>query len=464
MTGKGMDRRRFTAQMLAAAGGVALGGWPRALAGVLPGGWSHGAPGVLRQEGASPEWRDLRVDGTRLNGALEALARGAGGWREPNRRVAYSDEDLRGRDEVRELMEAAGLSTRIDAAGNLLGLRPGSEEGLPPLMTGSHIDSVPDGGHYDGPLGVLAAVEVSRRLREEGLVLRHPLEVAVFANEEGGKTGSRAMSGEVTPLEWEIPTASGHTIGEGTLRLGGDPDRVGEVLRGPGSVAAFVELHIEQGAVLERRGIDVGVVEGIVGIRRWNVQVDGETNHAGTTPMEVRSDALVAAARFVDAVFREVGGLPGSAVATVGRIEAIPGAPNVIPGRVRLSLEVRDLELEVIDTIRRQLGEVADGIGAGTGTSFSFQPFYLSRPAPCAPAIQDGVEAAAGGLGLTSLRMPSGAGHDAQSIAMFAPVGMIFVPSAGGISHSPEEYTAPADVANGADVLLRTLLALDSVR
>lgn len=451
-----MDRRHFTAGMLAAAGGIVLGPWARVAEGALPVGAGAGSGSSMSH------LSDLRVDGARLNGALEALARSSGGWGQANRRVAYSDEDLLGREQVREWMEGAGLSTRIDRAGNLLGTRPGSEPGLPPLMTGSHIDSVPDGGHFDGPLGVLAAVEVARLLRERGITLRHPLEVAVFANEEGGKTGSRALAGEVTRLDWDIPTASGHTIGEGTLRIGGDPDRVEEVERAAGSVASYVELHIEQGAVLERRGIPVGVVEGIVGIRRWNVQVEGEANHAGTTPMNARQDALVAAARFVDAVYRSVGGMDGSAVATVGRIEALPGAPNVIPGRVRLSLEVRDLALETIDRIREGVEELATGIGEATGTRFAFQPSYLSRPALCAPGIQDRVEASAHGLGLSTLRMPSGAGHDAQSIAVFAPAGMIFVPSVKGISHSPDEYTAPGDVVNGANVLLHTLLGLDA--
>ena len=447
-----MDRRYFTGTMLTATGGLALGA--RGLLGAsLP---------VFPAVGRLSQAPDLRIDGPRLNRSLEALAPSGGEWRGPNRRVAYSDADRVGREQLREWMEGVGLSTRVDAAGNLLGTLPGSVAGLPPLMMGSHIDSVPDGGHFDGPLGVLAAVEVVRRLREEGVTLRHPLEVANFANEEGGKTGSRAMSGEVTGLEWDIPTASGHTIGEGTLRLGGDPDRVAEVKRESGSLAAYVELHIEQGAVLERLGIPVGVVEGIVGIRRWNVEVEGVPNHAGTTPMDARQDAMVGAARFVDAVYRTVGGMPGSAVATVGRIEAFPGAPNVVPGRVRLSLEVRDLALETIDGIRLEVGALAEEIGAETGTRFAFQPFYLSRPAPCAPLVQDRVVAAAGTLGLASRRMPSGAGHDAQSIAAFAPVGMIFVPSAKGISHSPDEFTAPGDVENGGNVLLHTLLGLDA--
>ena len=447
-----MDRRTFTGTMLTAAGGLALG--PRGLQATAAGAPDRFAPASLLS--------DLRIDGLRLNRSLEALAVSGGEWGGPNRRVAYSDADRAGREQLREWMEGVGLATRIDAAGNLIGSLPGSEPGLAPLMMGSHIDSVPDGGHFDGPLGVLAAVEVVRRLREEGITLRHPLEVANFANEEGGKTGSRAMSGEVTGAEWDLPTASGHTIGEGTLRLGGDPDRVGEVRRERGSLAAYVELHIEQGAVLERLGIPVGVVEGIVGIRRWNVEVSGVPNHAGTTPMDARQDAMVGAARFVDTVYRTVRGMPGSAVATVGRLEVFPGAPNVVPGRVRLSLEVRDLALETIDGIRLELGALAEEIEAETGTRFAFESFYLSRPAPCAPVVQEGVAAAAGTLGLASRRMPSGAGHDAQSIAVFAPVGMIFVPSVQGISHSPEEFTTPEDVENGGNVLLHTLLELDA--
>ncbi len=208
-------------------------------------------------------------------------------------------------------------------------------------------------------------------------------------------------------------------------------------------------------------GIDIGVVEGIVGIMRWNVTVDGMANHAGTTPMDQRRDAMVAAARFVDMVYTTVRSWPGTQVATVGRLVAEPGAPNVIPGRVTLSLEVRDLSMDKIQEVYRQLEGRSSGIGRATGTSFSFDRFYVSEAAPTAPRIRDLVETTARSLGLSTRRMPSGAGHDAQSMAHLGPVGMIFVPSVGGISHAPDEFTEPTDVTNGADVLLGTLLALD---
>lgn len=420
---------------------------------------------LARLDLASPRSRQstpsLRVNGERLNGWLVELARFGSSWGGANGRVAFSDADVEARDWVSGLMREAGLDVSIDFAGNLWGRRRGSDPDLKPLALGSHIDSVPNGGNYDGPLGSLAALEIAFTLAEADLRTRHPLEFVVFPNEEGGKTGSRALAGQVRPAELDIVTASGFTIGEGLRRIGGDPDRLDEAVRGEDSIAAFLELHIEQGAELERLGMDIGVVEGIVGIMRWNVTVDGMTNHAGTTPMAQRRDAMVAAARFVDMVYTTVTSWPGTQVATIGRLEAEPGAPNVIPGRVRLSLEVRDLSMDRIDEIFRQLEGRADEIGRASGTEFSFERFYVSEAAPTAPAIRDAVEATARGLGLSAQRMPSGAGHDAQSMAHLGPVGMVFVPSVAGISHAPEEFTAPEDCVNGANVLLGTLLALD---
>jgi N-carbamoyl-L-amino-acid hydrolase len=207
--------------------------------------------------------------------------------------------------------------------------------------------------------------------------------------------------------------------------------------------------------------IDVGVVEGIVGIMRWNVIVDGKTNHAGTTPMDRRADAMVAAARFVDLVYTTARGMPGRQVATVGRLEAEPGAPNVIPGRVTMTLEIRDLSMEGIAKVYDEIGQSVGRIEEQTETQFSFERFYTSRAAPTEPRIREIIENSAQSLGLSSRRMPSGAGHDAQSIALFAPVGMIFVPSVDGISHAPEEFTEPQDITNGVNVLLRTLLEID---
>ena len=410
---------------------------------------------------ARPRPADLRVNGERLNRWLAELtpmgANAAGG----QDRVAFSDADLEGRAWVADLMRAAGLEVEVDLAGNLWGRIAGSEPGLLPLVLGSHIDSVPNGGNYDGTLGSLAAVEIATTLKEAGVTPRHSLHVVVFTNEEGGKTGSRILAGAMDPAELELVTASGFTIAEGLRRVGGDPTKMKEARMEPGALAGYLELHIEQGAVLDNQDVDIGVVQGIVGIMRWNVTVEGVTNHAGTTPMKDRRDALVAAARFVDMVYTTVAGWPGSQVATVGRIQAEPGAPNVIPGKATLSLEIRDLSMAKIEEVFRQLASRAEALGQEAGARFTFERFYVSEAAPTAPEIQDLVENAAATLGLSSMRMPSGAGHDAQSMAHVCPMGMVFVPSVKGISHAPEEYTAPADNTRGADVLLQTFLALD---
>ena len=404
----------------------------------------------------------MRVNGTRLNTHLRALSQFGRTPEGGISRVAYSEADLAGREYVIGLMRMAQLETTVDAAGNIVGRRAGGVSSLPPLMMGSHIDSVPEGGNYDGQVGSMAAIEVARTLAERNHTISHPLEVVIFQNEEGGKTGSRAISGEVAPREFALVTRSGHTIGDGIGIIGGDPSRLAGVQREPGSIAAYLELHIEQGAFLEREGIAIGIVEGIVGIKRWTVVVEGFANHAGTTPMGDRRDALLGAARFVEAVNRIVTSTLGRQVGTVGRLEVEPGAPNVIPGRVTLTLEIRDLDMAKIDTVFEQIRGEAHRIGEASGTTFTFDGFYVSHAAPTDERIRDLVAAAANELGLTARRMPSGAGHDAQSIAQLAPVGMIFIPSAGGISHSPNEFSKPEEINNGANVLLRTLLKLDA--
>jgi N-carbamoyl-L-amino-acid hydrolase len=376
-------------------------------------------------------------------------------------RVAFSDADMEGRAWVLALLEEAGLDVTVDVAGNLLGRRPGSEVGLSPLMLGSHIDSVPAGGNYDGPLGSLGAIEVVRSLHEAGVKTRHPLVVVVFVNEEGGKTGSRILAGEFQARELELETASGYTIGEGIRRLGGDPDRLAEARREVGDVAGYLELHVEQGGILEGEEITIGVVEGIVGIRRWTATVFGAANHAGTTPMDQRRDALMGAARLVEAVNRAVRALPGSQVGTVGQIQARPGAPNVIPGEVVMSIELRALAMETIERVMERIREEAEVIGRENGTPISIEEFYRSGAAPTDERFREWVEASAEDLLLSHRRMPSGAGHDAQSVAHFAPMGMIFIPSVGGLSHHPDEYSRPEDIEAGANVLLGALLRAD---
>ena len=254
---------------------------------------------------------------------------------------------------------------------------------------------------------------------------------------------------------------SGKTIADGITFLGGDPARFASARRAKGDIAGYLELHIEQGGTLDRERIDIGIVEGIVGIRQWEVTVSGFANHAGTTPMDQRHDALLAAARFVDAVNRIVRSVPGRQVGTVGRLQAFPGAPNVIPGQVVCTLELRDLDVAKIDMLYERITADAQRIGAENGTSFAFKLLHENVPAPSDPRVRDLIARAARELGLTTKVMPSGAGHDAQAIAQLAPMGMIFVPSVGGISHSPKELSRPADITNGANVLLATLLYLD---
>ncbi|MBT8488659.1 MAG: Zn-dependent hydrolase [Gemmatimonadetes bacterium] len=447
-----MKRREFT--RLGGLGAVGL--------------WLGGAEGVVpRFSGSTNEMiegvdlQPLEVDSRRLGDGMRTLA-GFGANDEGGiDRVAFSDANVAALEWIEALLTEAGFSVERDLVGNLVARKAGSVDGLPPIVFGSHADSVPGGGNYDGQVGVMGSVEVATVLADARHTTRHPLEVVVFTNEEGGKTGSRALVGEVEPFELDIETASGLTIGEGIRRLGGDPDRLDEARRGEGSMAAFLELHVEQGAVLDQDGIDIGVVEGIVGIMRWNVVAEGMTNHAGTTPMDRRTDALVGSARFIEAVYRTALEMPGRQVATIGIIEPEPGAPNVIAGRVRMTLEIRDLSMDGIGAVFDAVQEQAAAIETDTGVAFSFERFYTSRAAPTDPRLRDMIEDSATELGLSSQRMPSGAGHDAQSMALIGPVGMIFVPSVDGISHAPEERTELADVVNGSNVLLRTLLSLD---
>ena len=309
-------------------------------------------------------------------------------------------------------------------------------------MFGSHIDTVPHGGKYDGALGVLAALECAQVLAENGIQTRHPLEVIVFTDEEGGLAGSRSLVGDLTPDALSVISHSGKTIRAGILTLGGDPDRLVEMARRRGEVRAFVEIHVEQGGILEGKKIDIGIVQGIVGINWWEVKIEGAANHAGTTPMDMRQDALLAAAHLILSVNEVVRREPGRQVGTVGRIQAEPGAPNVIPGKVVMSLELRDLSAEKIQSLFQQIQAEAKGIERNTGTRIFFSAVdAMAKPALTDPAIQDLLEESARDLGLSSLRLPSGAGHDAQEMARIAPIGMIFVPSVGGISHSPREYT-----------------------
>ncbi len=402
-----------------------------------------------------------RVNGDRVNTWLTELSAFGRNPEGGVSRVGFTDADLEGRAHVRALMEAAGLDVAVDPAGNLIGRLAGSTPGALPLLFGSHIDSVPRGGNYDGTVGSLAAIEVIRTLRERGYRNRHPLWVTVWCDEESGLTGSRGFIGQLSAQELARPYREGRTLAECIARIGGAPERLEGYRYAAGSIAGYLELHIEQGGNLERDGAQIGVVEGIVGIRSWDVTITGEANHAGTTPMDQRRNALLAASELILAVDRIVRAEPGRQVGTVGRLAVEPGAQNVVPGRVTHSIELRDLSMDKLERLWRTIEAEAEQIMQRRGTTWAAVERAINRGAAAAPALRSTVDAAARGLGLSTRSMPSMAGHDAQSLAAIGPMGMIFVPSVGGISHSPREFTRPEDVTNGVNVLLHAVLRLD---
>lgn len=402
----------------------------------------------------------LRVDGNRLNrqlSELSAFGRTPGG----TNRVAYTAADIAGREYVTGLMREAGLGVRVDTAGNLIGRREGRENGLPVLLFGSHIDSVTDGGNYDGDVGAIGAIEVARTLWEKRVTTRHPIEVVIFQNEEGGTVGSRLMTAGMSDAELDRVARSGKTIREGIALLGGDVSRLAEARRKPGDLHCYFELHIEQGGYLDEAGIPIGVVEGIVGIRWFEVTIDGMANHAGTTPMDRRQDAMLAAAKLTVMVNEVVRSMPGRQVGTVGRLVTTPGTVNIIPGRVVLTIDLRDLSTEKLSLLTDRFREEGRRIATQTGTTIEFREMSTNEPALADPRLKQIIAESARGLGLRTMDLPSAAGHDAQEIARIAPVGMIFVPSRAGISHSPREFTQPEQVTNGANVLLHSVLAAD---
>jgi N-carbamoyl-L-amino-acid hydrolase len=376
-------------------------------------------------------------------------------------RLAFSEADKQGRAYIIGLMKNAGLLVRVDAAANIIGRRIGKNPALPVIAFGSHIDSVPFGGNYDGDVGVIGALECIELLKEANIQTDHPLEVIVFTNEEGGLTGSTAMMKQLDDFSLDEVSNSGKVVRQGLRELGGDISKLNTAVRSKDELAAFLELHIEQGGVLDKSNLQIGVVEGIVGIEQWDVTIQGRANHAGTTPMALRQDAMLSAAKFTLAVNEVVRSIPGGQVGTVGRIRAEPGAPNVIPGRVILSLELRDLSREKIYSVFEKIKLRVLDIDKECGTNTSFKSINSAEPAITDKHIQGIIAGQAQALGLSYKIMPSGAGHDSQDMAKIVPTGMIFVPSKDGVSHAPDEYTAPQAMANGANVLLRTILMID---
>ena len=435
------------------AGATALVSMPRRSSAAAKAGVTQSAPSI---------------DAARLRNRLERLSyhgRAPGGtFADGVNRVAYSTADLTARAWIIDEIKGADIVPRIDPAGNIFA-RFGGQPNQPPILFGSHIDSVPTGGNFDGDLGTFAALEVIQAVQAAKIQTRHPLEMVLWAHEEStafgiGTAASRIVAGDLQAGDMDR-VWNGMKRSDAIRRIAGDPDRIETAVRGKGTWHSYVELHIEQGGTLDKAKIPIGIVEGIVAIHRYDVVIEGQVNHAGTTPMNERHDAMVAAAQLTLAVREIASRRQGRQVGTVGRVEVEPNSPNVIPGRVTISVEFRDLSEQVL----RELGDAVKARGVTiakeTGTAITFTLASTNPPALATTGVQEAIGRAAASSGLKTMRLPSGAGHDAQQIVKLCPMGMIFVPSAGGISHSPKELTTWDDCANGANVLLKTVLDLD---
>jgi N-carbamoyl-L-amino-acid hydrolase len=409
-----------------------------------------------------------RVNQDRLQKRLEDLSvfgRPAGGtFADGVSRTGFSDADVEARAWLMQQIRAIGLEPRIDTAGNISARRSGTDASRKPILFGSHIDSVRGGGNFDGDVGSMGSLEVMATLIEKGVRTRHPLEYVVWAAEESnystGLHGSRMAAGLIEEGEFDR-IQNGVSKRDAVKKIGGDVSRIAEARRAAGSFHAYLELHIEQGGKLDRAKIPIGVVEGIVTIDDYDVHVRGFGNHAGTTPMAERRDALAAASRIVLAVQQIANSEPGAQVGTVGQLNVRPNAPNVVPGEVELTVEFRDLDGAKVARLGEALKARCAEIAKTTNTEVTVTFTSRHQGARATPAIQSAIERAAASLSLQTMRLPSGAGHDAQAIATLGPMGMIFVPSVSGISHSPRELSRWHEIAQGADVLLATILELD---
>jgi beta-ureidopropionase / N-carbamoyl-L-amino-acid hydrolase len=401
------------------------------------------------------------IDGERLLAWLQALGAVGGLPGGGVCRLALTDADKLGRDWTVARMRELDMAVTVDAIGNVVGVYPGLED-RPPVMTGSHIDTVRTGGLYDGNYGVLAGLEVVATLRESGQRTRRPLAVAFFTNEEGARfapdmMGSLVFQGGLA-LDEALATRGidGATVGEELRRIG----YAGDAPVGRAQVDSFVELHIEQGPVLDREGVQIGVVEGVQGISWTEFTLHGVSNHAGTTPMHMRNDAGYVAARVTTFARELTRRLGGNQIATVGAITLAPNLVNVIANKALFTVDLRNTDGAVLQAAEQELWEFAERAAAEEGVRCERRMLARFDPVQFDPAVMARVEQAAIAQGLSHRRMPSGAGHDAQMLARMCPTGMIFVPSVKGLSHNVREHTEPADLVAGANVLLQVLTGL----
>jgi N-carbamoyl-L-amino-acid hydrolase len=403
----------------------------------------------------------MRIDRQRLEQTIEELGQIGATERGGLTRLALSDDDRRGRDLMVRWMREAGLRVSVDQMGNIFGERAG-EAGRPPVMMGSHVDSVPTGGRYDGQLGVLCALEVIRTLDDARARTRHPVTLAIFTNEEGARFQPAMIASGVMAGKIALEDAYNARDKDG-LRLVDELERIGYLGAEPcvpRPLRAYLELHIEQGPQLEEEKLSVGVVEGIVAISWSRLTIHGVQDHAGPTPMRIRHDALVAAAAVVTGVRGIARELGGDLVTTVGNLTVSPNIVNAIPGTVTLSIDMRDPNDATLDRALPILDRVVRDACAGEGVRYELDHYWRVPFTPFHREVVDAVERAARATGAGHRRILSGAGHDAQYMAAIGPTGMVFVPSRGGRSHCEEEFTAMDDIEHGANTLLGAALEL----
>ena len=377
-------------------------------------------------------------------------------------RYAYTEIERQANDYVKQLMEAIGLTTYYDAVGNLIGEYEGSAP-LPTIVLGSHIDTVPDGGKFDGALGILTAIEVVATILENEIKLKHPIKIIAFKDEEGarfqfGMIGSRAAAGTLLDEDLNRVDHTGITLKEAMYEQGFSPHRMKDALLK--NVKCYLELHIEQGKVLEKANASVGIVSGIAGPLWKEYKIFGLAEHAGATPMSMRNDPVVAASHII-AKIEEMACQYANAVATVGKIQVLPNGINVIANEVAFTVDIRDIDIAIRDELEQQIEDYVIKTVKERSLTYQVQTLQRVPSVLCDSSIQIAIRQSMVKLGITPITLPSGAGHDAMQFHNLFPIGMIFVCSKEGISHNPNEYSSPSHIQDGANVLLQTLLTLD---
>ena len=381
-------------------------------------------------------------------------------------RLALTGEDLAAREKVISFMKKAGLKVRQDAAGNIIGRLDGKADG-PVIMTGSHIDTVISGGAFDGALGVLAGIEALHTMKEKNITPSYPMEVVVFTDEEGTRfnlnfVGSRAMQGKFQKDFLAYKDADGIILSDSMQKAGIEPLSVNDAKLPQGYLKSYIELHIEQGKVLENNNLPAGIVSGIAGPLWLEFTITGEAAHAGATPMNIRRDPMAVAVKIIDEIFASASSYP-NCVATVGRISALPGGINIIPSQVSFTLDLRDIDQNIIDEMTGKISAVIRKIHSQNKVTVSTQITQQVAPVKCSDEIISCVKNAFSQLSLTPFELPSGAGHDAMNFSGVCPLGMIFVRSQKGLSHQKEEYSSQEDCALGAELLYLTLMEMDKL-